>query len=220
MPLLLRQDVFWCSCGGRTVFLDLRGDRYFCLPPAADAAFRRVAGGGELDDDRALRGLIDKGLLLRSPLPGSFLRAVELEPTGDFLAQGGRRPTLATMCRGVAFEAAAAWRLRRRSLLEVVRWVEKNGARASLQRRSSNFNLDGIVSFFARPSLIVPAAGRCLVRAVAAHAACCAAGVRPRLVLGVGLDPFRAHAWVQLEDEVLVGDFEQARLFTPIAAFG
>jgi hypothetical protein len=66
----------------------------------------------------------------------------------------------------------------------------------------------------------MPAAGRCLVRAVAAHAACCAAGVRPRLVFGVCVDPFRAHAWIQLEEQVLVGDFEQVRLFTPIAVFG
>jgi len=45
-------------------------------------------------------------------------------------------------------------------------------------------------------------------------------GIYPRLVFGVRANPFRAHAWVQLEDKVLIGDYEQVRLFTPIAALG
>jgi hypothetical protein len=34
----------------------------------------------------------------------------------------------------------------------------------------------------------------------------------------VRTNPFAAHAWVQIDEEVLVGDFEQVRLFTPILA--
>lgn len=220
MPLRLREDVFWCLCHGRAIFLDLRHDRYLCLPPAAEPAFRRLASGGELQDEEALRGLIGSGLLLRSDSPGDFAPALVRPATDDFLQDGARRSGLAAIAGAVAFEALAAWRLRQRSLLEIVDWEEGNGVRASRKRRSSKARLEAIVSFFARPGMLVPAAGRCLVRALAAHAACCSAGFRPRLVFGVGLDPFRAHAWVQLEDKVLVGDYEQVRLFTPIAAFG
>jgi hypothetical protein len=44
--------------------------------------------------------------------------------------------------------------------------------------------------------------------------------MNPSLVFGVRMNPFRAHCWVQLGGQVLIGDFEQVRLFTPIAAFG
>ncbi|MGN6847894.1 MAG: lasso peptide biosynthesis B2 protein, partial [Sphingomicrobium sp.] len=65
-------------------------------------------------------------------------------------------------------------------------------------------------------SLVTRAHDRCLVRGLAVHAACSAAGVRTSLVLGVIAHPFAAHCWVQLGDAVLVEGYEQARLFTPI----
>jgi hypothetical protein len=40
--------------------------------------------------------------------------------------------------------------------------------------------------------------------------------VAAKLVLGVVAHPFTAHCWVQLGTAVLVGGFEQARLYTPI----
>jgi hypothetical protein len=45
---------------------------------------------------------------------------------------------------------------------------------------------------------------------------CHAHRLYPSLVLGVRINPFAAHAWVQIGDRVLVGDYDQVRLFTPI----
>jgi hypothetical protein len=59
-------------------------------------------------------------------------------------------------------------------------------------------------------------AGRCLPRALAFLRAGHRRGLRPMLVLGIRLDPFRAHAWVQSGCKVLVGDYEEARAYSPI----
>jgi hypothetical protein len=57
---------------------------------------------------------------------------------------------------------------------------------------------------------------RCLVRALALHSLCKRKGIGAKLVFGVIAHPFAAHCWVQLGSAVLVGGFEQARLYTPI----
>jgi hypothetical protein len=61
-------------------------------------------------------------------------------------------------------------------------------------------------------------AKQCLPRALGANALCRAAGALPTLVFGVRLAPFAAHCWLQWHEAVIVGDLEQARMFTPILA--
>jgi hypothetical protein len=84
----------------------------------------------------------------------------------------------------------------------------------------ADVRLHRIAAAFAAAGLVIPAADRCLVRAIALHSLCRRMGIRPRLVFGVRLDPFRAHCWVELDGLVLTQDFEQARLFTAILASG
>lgn len=69
---------------------------------------------------------------------------------------------------------------------------------------------------FAFSALLLGATDRCLVRGIAATRACRRRGLAAALVFGVRVDPFAAHCWVQLGEEILVGDFDQVRLFTPI----
>ena len=57
---------------------------------------------------------------------------------------------------------------------------------------------------------------RCLVRGLAFHAACRKKGLDSKLVVGVIAHPFTAHCWVQAGSIVLLGGYEQARLYTPI----
>ena len=51
---------------------------------------------------------------------------------------------------------------------------------------------------------------------LAFHSSCRKRGLETKLVLGVIAHPFTAHCWVQLGTAVLVGGYEQARLYTPI----
>lgn len=222
MTYRLRENLFWCSCGERVVLLDLAADRYFCLPPVATPAFRRLSEGLEAgeDDCRSLRGLIERGLIVEDAATRASQQAVPLpEPAGDMLEAAVTAP-LPAIVRAGFFEAWAAWQLRRRPLLTVARRMEEKGRQAALRPSSSEARLREVVLAFERTTLVFARSGRCLARAVAVHAACCAEGIRPRVVLGVRMDPFRAHAWVQLEDRVVVGEFEQVRLFTRIAVLG
>ncbi|RZM28193.1 MAG: lasso peptide biosynthesis B2 protein, partial [Sphingomonas sp.] len=57
---------------------------------------------------------------------------------------------------------------------------------------------------------------RCLPRSLALAHALRASGSAARLVLGVALNPFTAHAWVQDGDRVVNDTLDHAALFTPI----
>lgn len=45
MPYILAPDFTFCEPAGRRIFLDLRGDRYFCLSDEADIAFSALVAG-------------------------------------------------------------------------------------------------------------------------------------------------------------------------------
>lgn len=221
MAFRLRDNLYWCHCGGRVVFLDVEADRYFCLPFGAEAAFARLAiGEMEPGDVERLCALIARGMLIEDSGSPGLHPPPSLQPAaGDLLQEPYPPPHIRDVLGAFASEARAAWLLRRRPFLEVVKGIERCGHR----RRSSldhDTRLRRIVSGSAAISLVLRAADRCLVRAIALHSICSRNGIHPRLVLGVRVNPFRAHCWVQLDETVLVGDFEQVRLFTPIMAVG
>ena len=222
MTFRLRDNLHWCACGGRVIFLDVEADRYFCLPSGAGAAFTRLAAGEtEPQDTERLHALITRGLLIEHPASPGLRPAPALEPaTGDLLEEPYPSPNTLEVVSAFAAEMRAAWLLRRRPFLEVLRGVDEE--RAGRRRQPSDFDrcLRGIVSASMAASLVLRATDRCLVRALAVHSTCRRHGIYPKLVFGVRMNPFGAHCWVQLDDKVLVGDFEQVRLFEPIAAFG
>jgi hypothetical protein len=124
------------------------------------------------------------------------------------------------LIKALAAEASAVWALRSKSFDELI------GAR----RRSSLLNgkknqtwgrpIEQIAAASAAASLLTRSHDRCLVRALAAHSMCIKSGIGAKLVFGVIAHPFTAHCWVQLGNAVLVGDYEQARLYTPILVIG
>ena len=56
----------------------------------------------------------------------------------------------------------------------------------------------------------------CIAASMALMAALAARGANPTLVLGVKLDPFQAHCWVELAGTVLNDAPDHVRPFTPI----
>lgn len=217
MRLCLKDDLHWCVSAGRIVFLDVAADRYFCLPRTANDAFMRVAEGrpDALDADRlgmlARRGLLVPGAL--SPFP----QAASIEtPTYDIVQDPGSRRSPASMLRALAWEARIAWQLRRQCFSEV---IARARCRCVKSRPTPGHDEQAIQSIAAAADAVAfftRAHNRCLVRALAVHAACRTQGIRAKLVLGVIAHPFAAHSWVQLGDAVLVGGYEQARLYNPI----
>ena len=220
MPYRLRDRLHWCQCAGRIVFLDLLEDRYSCLVPDATAAFLRLAGGQAGPDDvRRLRPLILRGMLVEDrtakPLKGA---AIPLA-SGDFANEPYPPPSLAGLLQAVTEQVRWGFLLRARPLAWIVNRPRPTGTPWPAGQDGSLW-VGKIISAFAAVSAFLPSEDRCLVRALAFNALCRRRGMNPSLVFGVRMNPFRAHCWVQLGGQVLIGDFEQVRLFTPIAAFG
>jgi hypothetical protein len=216
----LRDNIHWCVTGGRAIFLDTAADRYFGLPDAANSAFLRLASGSDavavLD---ALGALREPGLLLEDS-DCAQLRAFEhASPAMHDLEVDPGRPLspFATACL-LMTEIRVSWLLRTRPLAEVIGRACRPGRKSRLgpDRRQ----LDALARAAAASTLLLRATDRCLVRALAVQKACRCLGADTKLVFGVRTNPFGAHSWVQLGEGVVVGEFEQVRLYTPIAAFG
>jgi len=217
LSLRLRDNLHWCDSNGRAVFLDIEQDRYFCLHTAANDAFLRLARGdiGSDDPDR-LRPLIGRGLLVESGESPARLSRPLVEPvTRDYPSEPAGRLALLHLATAILRE----WRTGRLLRSAPIRQVIAAARRPSSRRRRSSDGgraLAAIVAAANDAALLTRSHDRCLVRAFAVHAACRTKGIRAKLVFGVIAHPFAAHCWVQLGSIVLVGGFEQARLYTPI----
>ncbi|WP_294251362.1 lasso peptide biosynthesis B2 protein [uncultured Sphingomonas sp.] len=211
MSLASHPSISWCRCAGQAVFLDLEGDRYFCLPEPLDAIFQRWAAGEAIDRD-AHTALVAAGVAgadpTQRPQPVSFSVARR------DLAHAGPGRAVWTSAKAIFGQLRAKYWLRRRPLANILRDLPSPAASAA--RSPGEASLQAIAGAFATSAMVLPAADQCLPRAIAAARLCWHRGLDAALILGVRLHPFAAHSWVQSGDAVVVGDLEQVRLYTPI----
>jgi hypothetical protein len=218
MALRLRDNLHWCNCEGRAVFLDTRTDRYFCLPQAANDAFLRLAASSTQSGDvERLHMLVQRGMLIEAGPHACIGSPALIEPpTHDFLEEPMQRADPASILRAFASELRAAFALRTKPFHQVVDAVRNARPGTKSIPGNSDRSIQEILSAATAVSFITRSHDRCLVRALAVHSACRSNGSKPKLVFGVIAHPFTAHCWVQLGSAVLVGGYEQARLYTPI----
>lgn len=218
MPLRLRDHLTWCDCNGRAIFLDLEADRYFCLPNVQNEAFLRLARcETQSEDSKRLASLVERGMLVpragaAAPLPVATIDA----PADDYLREPIARPSPLQVVEALAAEIRAAWMLSARPLKQVLASASGAVAGATTPGRDPHRTVTAIVAAASACAFVTRSHNRCLVRALAVHSRCGKSGIRAKMVFGVVARPFEAHCWVQLGRAVLVGGFEQARLFTPI----
>jgi hypothetical protein len=217
MALQLRDDLHWCDCQGRAVFLDTRADRYFCLPQASNAAFLRLAARTTREADRdLLHQLIAKRVLVEAGTEAPFRLPPAIDaPTHDMVEEPFRTTTL-WVIRALLAEFRAARTVRMRRFHDLIESARDRGQSARDARGKARWQVEQIAAASAAAAFVTRSHDRCLVRALAVHALCSRTAVRPKLVFGVAAHPFAAHCWVQLGSAVLVGGFEQARLHTPV----
>jgi transglutaminase superfamily protein len=219
MRLRLRDHLYWCNCAGRAVFLDVAADRYFCLPEKANRAFLRLAGArSQLGDSSDLAAMIQRKMLVEDKIELPFQSTPMCERAASDLLDGEPfRTGWPKLLRALLAERRAESLLRNRPLLKILQDIEQeNACKASIVRDAAE--LRAIASASRAASLVTRSKDRCLVRALAVHSMCRRQGLGATLVFGVRTDPFAAHCWVQSGKTVLVGDFEQVRLYTPILA--
>jgi hypothetical protein len=217
MSFQLRDNLHWCDCRGRAVFLDTKADRYFCLPKAANDAFLQLATcKAQFEDAERLQALLARGLLIEAGAHASIKPPPVIDPpTRDFLEEVPRA-RLPSILQVLAWELRAAFVLRTMPFHAVLDGARNSGRRNGTARFEPRRPVEEIVSAVSTASFITRSHDRCLVRALAVYSICRRIGAKPQLVFGVIAHPFAAHCWVQLESAVLVGGFEQARLYTPI----
>ena len=222
MSLRLRDDLHWCECAGRIVFLDVTADRYFCLPARAYASFLALASGqAEQADTERLSMLFDRGFLVRSASRDSFQQPAAIDsPVRDVVGGTAPQNGAKALMGALWWELHAAKQLRTRRLCDV---IERASRPVRVPIASPDRREEAIRSIAAAAdaiAFVTRSHDRCLVRALAVHSACQARGVCAKLVIGVIAHPFAAHSWVQIDDSVLVGGYEHARLYTPILVIG
>jgi hypothetical protein len=215
MRLKLRAGLSWCLCNDRVVLLDVAADRYFLLAPDLVSAFLEFAGDGpDAIPERERLRLEGLGLLVQESEETLGPTASAPAATHDLLGSRSTRTGAMDLCAVVYAQWKAAWRLRALGLQRLLGSMRERGpARSAADPQHRAIIL---AEAFERSSLVLKKADRCLPRALAAWSLCRRDGLDAVLVFGVRLEPFSAHSWVQLGDAVIVGDFEQVRLNTPI----
>lgn len=218
MGYSLQSGVSFCFVGNRLIFLDLNGDRYICLPAAAEQSFQKLCDGEPLDsDDRHRLGGVCAGILVeaeqsslpRACMPPPPATASLLEKACSPVSVGDMLPAFAHLLR-----ASAALRLL--PLRLVMSGLAKAKTKILPTSAGSDDRAGMIAAAFQQVALIATPLDKCLPRSIAVASRCIALGVSPTLVVGVKLQPFAAHCWVQAGQRILNERIDGIREFTPI----
>lgn len=212
----LRTGLSFCRIDDRTLFLDLQADRYFGLGGPLDRAFQALLDTGAAD--HALAILVERGLIIPCPEDGLPSPCPAASP-GPILPPQLERPARPSLLAiAMALVARAHWTLRVRycpMAANIDRLARRKDAPAS-KRGPAPATIARLAEAHRRAGLILSARNQCLPTSMALMAALTARGARATLVLGVKLDPFQAHCWVELAGTVLNDAPDHVRPFTPI----
>ncbi|HKY80544.1 MAG TPA: lasso peptide biosynthesis B2 protein [Sphingobium sp.] len=210
----LRDGLSFCRTEGHTIFLDLHADRYFGLRPALDEAFGSLVEADHIDA-RQCDALLEAGIIIRSPV------GIRPAPCPRSHASEARLP-IAKPRLSPAYVASALtrrlwWRARLRQLpfSRNIRSIERRKLGVA-PRTAPTDRLAHIDQAYRRAAMIVSARDQCLPTALSLASWLIALGIRPDLVLGVKLNPFQAHSWVEVDGMVVADDPDQVRPFCPI----
>jgi len=225
MDLRVKPGLHFCRVEGRTIFLDEDTSRYFCIAEDVDRAFQLtiLANGrvGDGADDALIADLISLEIIEGDDAGGRGLErpAPVAEPRDDL---GPNSAHIAP-----AFEVAAALfeRLRsnriatRRAIGDVRRLIEQERLRFA-HRHSASIPTSqlAVPAAFEVSDFIFGRHDRCLPRAIAMVRRCLRVGHNPSLVIGVRVNPFTAHCWVQQGSTVIGDSIDVTRIYTPICA--
>ena len=218
LSLQLRPHIHWCNSGGRVVFLDSLADRYFGLPNSLNEAFLRLAAGEPTSADMdCLRILVDCRVLSVIDGAAAIAPPPRIEtPTHDLAEDRSAGSPPLALLEALIREVRASRSLRQRSLHQVLSIVRRQRAQQPQRGIETTRRLTRVAAAAEAVALLTTRHDRCLVRALAVHATCRRNGAQAKLVFGVIAHPFTAHCWVQAGRGVVVGGYEQARLYTPI----
>ena len=218
MPFHVSPHIRYCVVNNRAALLNLQTDRYFCLAPALDAEFQRLMNGGLTagDDNESVSDLVEAGILTAEP--SEVVRSASwLRPTSDAPVVDHKRANLAEMAIATFCYYLAKWDVKSRPIARIVSSIE-NGRTHTLGAQSSapcDLTLH-YATLFSQIRFFVRAQDKCLIWSLAMIKFLAAHRLPANLLIGVKLEPFGAHAWVQSGPRVLSCPLEEALQYTPI----
>ncbi|MET3473248.1 hypothetical protein ABIC78_003798 [Novosphingobium sp. 1529] len=214
---MARPEIAWCQVGARVVVIDIARDTYLHLSPPLVEALHVLRSGSAHGDGPADRferlariGLCDADF--SRPVAPTILGVPErdLPPRGI----NARRRAPWAMGTALARIVIARLAVRMIPLRVLVAWIRRLQARPSPYRPPDSEAIQ--TALFVRARQLIPAQGTCLPDSIALLHFLRARGIACRMVLGVRLDPFEAHCWVQSADAILGDTHERVACFTPI----
>ena len=218
MTLALKSDLYFCLSNDKAVFLDLTADRYFCLPPELEPGFSKLFKGTETQDNRDenFAALMATGLFIPSDQPFSLLPAANcITPTRSAVESRFHDWSFGTVVLAGVSQLVTTCHLRFVTLASVVTRLRRKKERAQKPVSDLSAAQTRRLHTFLAMRRLIPAQNRCLQRSIALFEFLASAGICP-LVIGVRMQPFAAHAWLQAGDLVLNDYVDEVRLYTPI----
>lgn len=209
-----------CTVANRAIFLDLQRNRYFALSSKLDRAFHQYRSdrpnGGSCP--KSIRELERAGVL--DARPPASLPAVQIPDlfSDGAIEEAADRNACASFL--LVFETAVAQLI----TIAALRLIPFAKLMALLSRRPDVVKRceteraipAAVFAAFRKTEFIFKVDKGCLRRALAFAWLCRRRHYYPHLVIGVRLNPFCAHAWVQDGDRVLNDAPETVRLYQPI----
>ena len=209
--LQLHPGISFALVGDQAIFLDLRHDRYVALDETAADAFAALRSDCGCSGEAA-KALLETGLFERPPMAAKIVPAVITTPDRDLPDYGGR-PALPDVLHVWALSISYRRAVRRQPIRTVI--AKQRRLHADRTQRAGTAT-PALVQRFLRARALVPVKPVCLQDSLALRDWLAAHGAPSSLVLGVRLDPFAAHCWVQHGETVLNDAADRVAAYTPI----
>jgi hypothetical protein len=203
-------DLSFCFVGGRAVFLAVQVDRYFCTGPTLGRALQQ-----ELLDGRLETGALHSRLKLPPPEVAAPLEQRDISiPSESLYERSADTSRFPQYANAVLRDVISTMALRFFSLSTIIKRLEAH------KRRIKRLNRDGqdevIAESYVFADRLCSSRNRCLARSVALTLHLIGRGYAPSLVIGVRLNPFLAHCWVQNDRIVMTDVVDRVHEFSPI----
>jgi hypothetical protein len=199
----------------RAVILDVRTDRYRLLDKQATALLSHLEVPVEGQDEALARALMAAGILEegeQSPrIEGPGPSTPALSSIYDREVSHGACVSYLTAAAALV---GAASRLRVLGFENTLAHIASRVSRVNLVE--PDFRMLDLARSYLEVRTGIPLKRVCLRDSLALHTILTAAGCAPRFLIGVQLDPFRAHCWLEADTVVLNDRLDLTSSFTPI----
>ncbi|WP_317495783.1 lasso peptide biosynthesis B2 protein [Haloechinothrix sp. LS1_15] len=211
--------VYLAADGGELIALDVKRDRYLALDSRASRvdwmALRGDVAHLSPQQQLMLDALLRQRLLMRAPMTtGGFCLPVPHDPRGvssyswlpyrSRVARSGVSPGLLGVVRSVWFVHCAETVRQRLGIAGLLSWlVERRAGCSRQERRLHEQRVAAVVRGHLWARSLYPRQVQCLSGSAGLAAHLWRLGIAAEFVIGVQKYPFVAHAWVEVNGEVI-----------------